>query len=47
MTSLHAYPPDDEARQHLRQEAAALADDSGDKAEASQVLHDMESLRTW
>lgn len=35
----------DEAR--LRAEAASLADDVGDRAEARAVLADMESLRAW
>lgn len=38
-----------EARAHrlLRAEAAALAADPADRAEAAQVLRDMETLRAW
>lgn len=35
------------ARARLRAEAAALAADPEDRAEAAQVLRDMESLRAW
>ncbi len=35
------------ARQRLRAEAEALADDAADRAEAAQVLRDMETLRAW
>ena len=35
------------AQQRLRAEAEALAADAGDRAEASQVLRDMETLRAW
>ncbi len=35
------------ARASLRAEAAALAGDEQDRAEAAQVLRDMESLRAW
>lgn len=35
------------ARRALRAEAEALAADAQDRAEASQVLRDMESLRAW
>ena len=35
------------ARNRLRAEAAALADDEADRAEAAQVLRDMETLRAW
>jgi len=35
------------AREHLRAEAVALAQDSQDRAEAAQVLKDMETLRAW
>lgn len=35
------------ARTSLRAEAAALAADDQDRAEAAQVLRDMETLRAW
>lgn len=35
------------AKQRLRAEAEALADDPADRAEAAQVLRDMETLRAW
>jgi len=35
------------AQQHLRAEAEALAADAADRAEAAQVLRDMETLRAW
>jgi hypothetical protein len=35
------------AVESLRAEAAALAEDPVDRAEASQVLRDMETLRAW
>lgn len=35
------------ARTTLRAEAAALATDKDDRAEAAQVLRDMDSLRAW
>lgn len=35
------------ARTSLRAEAVALAADEQDRAEAAQVLRDMESLRAW
>jgi hypothetical protein len=35
------------ARQRLRAEAEALAADAADRAEAAQVLRDMETLRAW
>jgi hypothetical protein len=35
------------ARSTLRAEAEALAADEQDRAEAAQVLRDMESLRAW
>jgi hypothetical protein len=35
------------AQQQLRREAEALAGDEGDRAEAAQVLRDMETLRAW
>ncbi|SFE32558.1 hypothetical protein [Blastococcus tunisiensis] len=35
------------AHDRLRAEAAALAADDGDRAEAAEVLRDMESLRAW
>lgn len=35
------------AKQRLRAEAEALAADPVDRAEAAQVLRDMESLRAW
>ncbi len=31
----------------LREEARALADDRADRAEAAQVLRDMDTLRAW
>lgn len=34
-------------QQRPRSEAAALADDPGDRAEAARVLSDMETLRAW
>jgi hypothetical protein len=34
-------------RARLRDEAAALAADEQDRAEAAQVLRDMETLRAW
>lgn len=34
-------------RSALRSEAEALANDPQDRAEAAQVLRDMESLRAW
>jgi hypothetical protein len=37
----------DQARGSLRAEAEALAYDAQDRAEAAQVLRDMESLRAW
>ncbi|HTR69658.1 MAG TPA: hypothetical protein VMH41_05465 [Mycobacteriales bacterium] len=37
----------DEATARLRAEAEALADDEVDRAEAAQVLRDMETLRAW
>lgn len=37
----------DRARARLRAEAAALAADEQDRAEAAQVLRDMETLRAW
>lgn len=37
----------DQARVSLRTEAQALAADAQDRAEAAQVLRDMESLRAW
>lgn len=37
----------EQARAALRAEAAALAADEVDRAEAAQVLQDMESLRAW
>jgi antitoxin component of RelBE/YafQ-DinJ toxin-antitoxin module len=37
----------DRARAKLRAEARALAADEEDRAEAAQVLRDMESLRAW
>lgn len=36
-----------QARARLRAEAAALAADEQDRAEAAQVLRDMETLRAW
>ena len=35
------------AEQRLRAEAELLAADEGDRAEAAQVLRDMETLRAW
>ena len=35
------------AQQRLRAEAEALANDAEDRAEAAQVLRDMETLRAW
>jgi hypothetical protein len=35
------------ARVQLRAEAEALVADDGDRAEAAQVLRDMETLRAW
>jgi len=35
------------ANASLRAEAERLADDEADRAEAMQVLHDMETLRAW
>jgi hypothetical protein len=35
------------AREKLRAEAEALAADEQDRAEAAQVLRDMEALRAW
>lgn len=35
------------ARAKLRAEAEALSADEGDRAEAAQVLRDMETLRAW
>jgi len=35
------------AQAELRTEAAALAADDDDRAEAAQVLRDMETLRAW
>ena len=35
------------ARSALRAEAEALADDPQDRAEAAQVLRDMDTLRAW
>jgi hypothetical protein len=35
------------AEERVRQEAAALADDEIDRAEATRVLRDMETLRAW
>lgn len=35
------------AKQRLRAEAEALAADAADRAEAAQVLLDMETLRAW
>jgi len=37
----------DHARAKLRTEAEKLADDEDDRAEAAQVLRDMETLRAW
>jgi hypothetical protein len=35
------------ARDRLRAEAEAVAGDTADRAEAAQVLRDMETLRAW
>jgi hypothetical protein len=35
------------ANQQLRAEAEAVANDPADRAEAAQVLRDMETLRAW
>jgi hypothetical protein len=35
------------AKDTLRAQAAALATDEADRAEAAQVLRDMETLRAW
>lgn len=35
------------ARRQLRDEAATLASDPNDRAEAAQMLRDMEALRAW
>jgi len=35
------------AHEQLRAEAAGLASDEKDRAEAAQVLRDMETLRAW
>lgn len=35
------------AKARLRSEADALAADGGDRAEAAEVLRDMEALRAW
>lgn len=35
------------AERRLREEAATLAADEADRAEAAQVLRDMETLRAW
>jgi hypothetical protein len=35
------------AQQRVRAEAEALAGDAADRAEAAQVLRDMETLRAW
>lgn len=37
----------EQARSVLHAEAAELADDEADRAEAAQVLRDMETLRAW
>jgi len=37
----------DRVRQELREEATRLAADDEDRAEAAQVLKDMETLRAW
>ncbi len=37
----------EQARAKLRAEAEALANDDADRAEAAQVLRDMETLRAW
>lgn len=36
-----------QAQEALRAESRALADDPVDRAEAAQVLRDMETLRAW
>lgn len=36
-----------QAEQALRAEATTLAADAGDRAEAAQVLRDLETLRAW
>jgi hypothetical protein len=36
-----------QASERLRAEAATLASDEDDRAEAAQVLRDMETLRAW
>lgn len=36
-----------QAAHRLREEAAALAADSDDRAEAARVLQDLETLRAW
>jgi Arc/MetJ-type ribon-helix-helix transcriptional regulator len=36
-----------QAQEKLRTESRALADDPADRAEAAQVLRDMETLRAW
>lgn len=36
-----------QAKQKLREEAERLAADESDRAEAAQVLRDMETLRAW
>jgi hypothetical protein len=36
-----------QARVRLRAEAEAVAGDTADRAEAAQVLRDMETLRAW
>jgi hypothetical protein len=41
------YAARDQARAAIRAEAEALAADEQDRAEAAQVLRDMESLRAW
>ena len=35
------------AERHIHAEAAALANDGADRAEAASVLRDMETLRAW
>ena len=35
------------AQQRIRAEAQALAEDEEDRADAAQVLRDMETLRAW
>ncbi len=37
----------EQARAKLRAEAEQLANDEADRAEAAQVLRDMETLRAW